>query len=301
MKETISEIESQIREIKDNQLLFEEKNFESRQEAVDFLSFHIIERIESLLESDNASGKLLPLKKLASEIVQQLEAIDLNLFQRIQEGIRAGVYRGEAFKSMISDYFEDKIAANKEDIPDYDNLDVFINGLLPINELPQEIIAKDPEMVFYQKTPARIIFELARKIDIGQEDVFYDLGSGLGQVCILLNLLSGIKTTGIEFEPSYSQCARTCAADLKLDEVTFINTDARAADYNDGTIFFMYTPFEGKIMEQVLGMLRKVSERRKIKIFTYGPCTPIIAKLDWLIADDADGYSIYRLCGFRSY
>jgi hypothetical protein len=38
---------------------------------------------------------------------------------------------------------------------------------------------------------------------ITQADVFFDLGSGLGQVPILVNLLSGAAAKGMEFEPVY--------------------------------------------------------------------------------------------------
>jgi len=46
--------------------------------------------------------------------------------------------------------------------------------------------------------------------------------------------------------------------------------------------FFMYSPFEGKILDEVLLKLKRESENRKIKVFTYGPCTPEVAKQPWM-------------------
>jgi len=129
---------------------------------------------------------------------------------------------------------------------------------------------------------------------------FFDLGSGLGQVAILVNLLAGITVKGIEFEPAFCDYASDCAADLNLSNVTFINVDARKADYSEGTIFFMYTPFKGEILEDVLELLRKESLRRKIKIITYGPCTAQVAVQSWLDLVGPKNPHLYKLAVFTS-
>jgi len=127
------------------------------------------------------------------------------------------------------------------------------------------------------------------------------LGSGLGQVTILINLLAGITARGIEFEPAFCDYAGDCAANLSLSNVTFINADARKADYSEGTVFFMFTPFRGEILQEVLEMLRKESLRRKIKIITYGPCTPLVAFQNWLNFATPGGNDLYRLGFFSSF
>ncbi len=137
-------------------------------------------------------------------------------------------------------------------------------------------------MVFYQKTPARIILNHINKSEFKSKDVFFDLGSGLGQVVVLVNLLTGIKSIGVEYEPDFCRYARSRAEVLNLPDVEFINEDARYADYSSGTVFFLYTPFEGKILDDVLQKLKKESKNRKIKILTYGSCTPVVANQLWL-------------------
>ena len=72
-----------------------------------------------------------------------------------------------------------------------------------------------------------------------------------------------------------------------LSNVEFIHADARDADYADGTIFYLYTPFQGEMLRQVLGKLEAQAERRHIKVCTYGPCTLQVSKQNWL-------QSIYR-------
>ena len=167
--------------------------------------------------------------------------------------------------------------------------------------MPEQSKELEPEMVFYQKTPVRIIFELAGKCNFASSDVFFDLGSGLGQVPMLVNLLTGIKSIGIEFEPAFCEYSMNCAKELGLSDVHFINTDARKADYSGGNVFFMYTPFEGDMLKEVLEMLLKESLERGIRIITYGPCSSVVATESWLIPEsDTGSINPYELYIFRS-
>ena len=133
-----------------------------------------------------------------------------------------------------------------------------------------------------------------------QNDVFFDLGSGLGQVAILIHLLTGVVAKGIEFEPAFCHYAQHCAAALHLTEVTFTNTDAREAGYSGGTIFFMFTPFGSEIMQSVLKLLREESLQRKIKLITYGPCTAQVASQNWLELTTPLNDDPYQLAVFNS-
>jgi SAM-dependent methyltransferase len=295
------EIQSDLETIEKNSALYQETNFHSRVEAIDYIEFHIIDRIEGLLQTINPPEELIPLKQYAQRVKRQLEDIDDTLFQRLRADIRRGGCTGTALKGLIDEYVGcDPSSSRQQDEIGYDSLDMFINGLLLIQAVPTETKAKEPEMVSYQQTPARIIFELVEKAHLTGEDVFFDLGSGLGQVPILVNLLSGATAKGIEFEPAYCDYARACAADLNLPGVEFINADARTADYAEGTVFFMYTPFEGSILQEVLEKLRGESRRRRIRLFTYGPCTPHVSRQRWLKWVDQNGAQIYKLGVFRS-
>ncbi|HET7002942.1 MAG TPA: hypothetical protein VFI33_16565, partial [Puia sp.] len=164
----------------------------------------------------------------------------------------------------------------------YDHLDLFLNGLFGDQDLPVETKEKEQGMVYYQKTPARFIIELIKKTAFQPGDVFYDLGSGMGQAVILVNLLSSVVSRGVEYEPAYCNYAKNCAAGLNLNRVEFINADARYADYSSGTVFFMYTPFDGEILKDVLQNLQVESKKRKIRLFTYGSCTGEVAGRHWL-------------------
>ena len=301
-KTTILEIQSHITAIAENPSLYEEKSFDKRVEAIDFIGFHIIDQIDALLQITPQTDKSILLKHRAEKVKAELEEIDNNLFQKLRANIRAGEYTGKEFKNLVNEYVHFNLDdCEHQDGPGYDNLDIFINSLFPFQVMPEQVKDLEPEMVYYQKTPARTVFELVEKVHFKKEDVFFDLGAGLGQAAILVNLLAEIKVKGVEFEPVFCDYARDCAAALNLSNVTFINADARKAGYSDGTIFFMYTPFKGEMLQEVLAVLRKESLLRKIKIVTYGPCTTEVALQTWLDFALPENNNVYKLCVFSSF
>jgi tRNA/tmRNA/rRNA uracil-C5-methylase (TrmA/RlmC/RlmD family) len=300
-KTAVAEIQSAIEAMEKNTLLHEEKNFDERMEAIGFIEFQIIDQLEELLRKTAQPNKLLLLKHRAERVKSELEEIDANLFKKLRASIRAGGYTGKAFKNLVHEYVDFNLGDNEhQEEPGYDNLDIFINGLFPFQAMPQQTKDLEPEMVYYQKTPARIVFELVEKSSFRKEDVFFDLGSGLGQVAMLVNLLAGITVKGVEFEPAFCDYAGNCAAELNLPNVTFVNVDARKADYSAGTIYFMYTPFRGEMLQEVLAVLRKESLLRKIKIITYGPCTAQLVLQSWLKSTTPQDDHIYKMGIFTS-
>lgn len=298
---SISEMHSGIQAIEDNLTLYKETNFGERADAIDFIEFHLIDRIDGLLQNGEPAEKLEILKQYAGKIKCDLEKIDTNLFIKLRKKIRTGIYTGSSFKEMTHKY----LGTQREDINQpavigYDTLDIFINGLLSDQSIPEPTVDRQPDMVFYQKTPARIILELIELADFREDDVFFDIGSGLGQVAILIKLISWVKTIGIEYEPAYCDYAKACAVQLNLSDIEFINIDARQTDYSQGNIFFMYTPFEGSMLQDMLEILKKESLKRAIRVFTYGPCSSRVAGQGWLNCVNGNPGTPYSLCDFWS-
>jgi len=297
----LSEIRSDIFTVEKNPAILRETNFDERTNAIDFLDFYVIDRIEGLLREIGLDEKPGMLKQRALKLKRKLEKIDARLFKQLHEKIKSGICRQASFREMVhahmGTYFTDN---SRRDMIGYDNLDVFINRLLSDKGMPEPILKRKPEMVFYQKTPARIIFALAELAELRQHDVFFDIGSGLGQAAILVNLLSGVAVKGIEYEPAYCSYSIECATPLNLTNVEFINADAPYEDYSGGTVFFMYTPFEGSMLLDMLEILRKESQKRTIRLLTYGPCSPCVAQQNWLRCLNGDGHDPYSLYHLRS-
>lgn len=290
-----SEIQADIASIENDASIYDEKNFVQRTSTIDFIDFHILDRIESLQNAEE-TAQLKLLAHRAKKVKQALEDLDIKLFKRLRDEIRAKI----PFADIIRQYIDPHTINNQLNEPGYDSLDNFTNNLFCFAPLPEATVTREDDMVFYQQTPARIIFQLAEMAQLQPDDVFFDIGSGLGQVGMLINLLTGAKTVGIEYEPAYCDYAKECAAQLNLTHAEFINADARKADYYNGTIFFMYTPFEGTLLKQMLDLLQQHAKSKSTRIFTYGPCSTVIAQEPWLKCINGDGNNVYKLYQFRN-
>jgi SAM-dependent methyltransferase len=267
----------------------------------------VIGQIEDLLRAGGETDKLTRLKSRAENLRSGLEAIDSAVFHRLRAVIRAGgdaggsAGSGKGFKNLIGEYVDFSSGGDDGSAEaGYDNLDILINGVTSFLPMPEQTRDLEPEMVYYQKTPARIVFELVEKAHFLKGDVFFDVGSGLGQVAMLVNLLTGVRAIGVEFEPAFCRYARECAAQLNLSGVRFDNVDAREADFSEGTVFFLYTPFRGEILRNVLEVLKKESLERKIRLITYGPCTAQVALESWLEGERPGNPCTYKLGFFSS-
>jgi hypothetical protein len=295
------DIFSIIETIRGNAKLYQEKSFIIRAQTMDDLEFKIIDRIDALNEDRDILDKMTDLKKIAQKTKHNLEEVDLNMFLRLRMKISQGEYRGERLLQLIAEYLDDNLKGfPHQDATGYDDLDTFLNGLLTYEPIPSETKGREPEMVYYQKTPARIMLELIKRAEFKPQDVFIDLGSGLGQAAMLVNLITAVPSIGVEFEPLFCAYARARAAELHLQDVEFISGDARFADYSRGTVFYMYTPFEGKMLQETLQNLMGEAKKSKIRIFTYGPCSPIVAQQNWLMRVNERHHESGGLVEFQS-
>jgi Histone methylation protein DOT1 len=166
----------------------------------------------------------------------------------------------------------------------FDSQDEFVSGIFQFREPGEPKLQPSPEMVPYQPTPVRHILHLMEAGALSGEDVFVDLGSGLGHVPLLVSMLAGVQSIGIEVNPAYVICAQECAQSLQLRRARFLTGDARTAELSSGTVFYLYSPFTGSILTDVLNRLHAESTRRSIKIFSLGPCTLRIKAETWLKA-----------------
>jgi hypothetical protein len=159
-----------------------------------------------------------------------------------------------------------------------------VSGVLQLREPDERNLQQAPEMVPYQPTPVRHILHLIAATGLAEDDVFVDLGSGLGHVPLLVSMVTGAQSLGIEVQAAYVASAQECAQSLHLSRVRFTPQDAREADLSSGTVFYLYSPFNGSILTDVLSSLQMESTRRSIKICSLGPCTRTVANETWLKA-----------------
>ena len=274
MKDALQRLVEQF----DNGLLLEPTQLRRRLEALDLLDANFRDTPQPASGAESNAGELY---RRARAIHTRLEAVNCELYEAIRGEIRRG-----AIPDTLLHWAHSSLEIEDEVGPvsgmGYDLLDDLISGVFQFEEPNAEPVQRKSEMVFYQPTPARHIFSLIAQTALAASDVFIDIGSGLGHVPLLVSICTPARSVGIELETLYLERARQCAQRLNLNKVTFIQEDARGADFSMGTVFYLYTPFTGSILSCVLNQLRHEAATRQIRICSYGPCTSVIAEESWL-------------------
>jgi hypothetical protein len=286
----MSAFESLIEELERDHSLDEPGRLRRRIEVLDQLESWLV-HCESgrLLETD--------IYQRVKTICGKLEAVNTELYKSIRREIERGAGQSILFQHL-AEFGSDRLLDGLESREGYDFLDELIGGVLQLPEPGAEALHLEAEMVPYQPTPARHIFDLIRRTGLTERDVLVDLGSGLGHVPLLTAICTPARSIGIELEVAYVHCARRSAQALNLNRVTFIQQDVRAADLSEGTVFYLYTPFTGTILRVVLDSLRREAASREIWIYTFGPCATAVAEERWLEAGGV--VETRRITVFRS-
>ena len=146
--------------------------------------------------------------------------------------------------------------------------DPWFDSLCGFHAIPEDDPALPHGSVPYLPCPVATVLAAIAHANVTSEDVFVDIGSGIGRVALLVNLVTGAQCIGLELQPKLVAAARERANQLNLRGVSFVLADAVAALRRDGTgtVFFLYCPFSGTHLEQLLEVLEHVARRRSIRI-----------------------------------
>lgn len=237
----------------------------------------MLEQLESwLVHHGDAAG--LMLKSRIEALMRELEAINRQLYQSVRHDIQ----QGRGAPSLLQWAAAMPRAGSNES---YDPLDTLVSGVLDLIE-PGEVPEPEVEMVFYQPTPARHIFDFISRASITADDTVVDLGAGLGHVTLLTAICTPARCIGIEWQRAYVASAQQCAWALNVHNARFLAQDVRQACLSEGTLFYLYTPFTGSMLRTVLDMLAREAKQRAIRLCSVGPCTEVIAREPWLSTED---------------
>ena len=146
--------------------------------------------------------------------------------------------------------------------------DVWIDELFAIEEPPADVPLPRGAVPYLPSGVAEILATVL-EVPIRKDDEFVDLGSGLGRAVILAHLLSGARATGVEIQEPLVRSARARCADLGLDGVSFLHADAADAKL-DGSVFFLYAPFNGEMLGRALARIEEVARRRPVVVCAVG-------------------------------
>ncbi len=161
---------------------------------------------------------------------------------------------------------------------------------------------KYEDSVEYVPSGYTAITAMLRHVRLTEDDVFVDFGCGKGRVICAIATQRLRKVIGIEVDKTLADIARANLTNLIKVSVTrtpaeVLHSDATAFDPRDGTIFFMFNPFERKTLEDVLNNIKTslISHPRDIRILYNNPKHGVVLDMqDWLVAEgEIDNSLVY--------
>jgi len=291
----VANIQAELQALIDDDSLLEVPKLHARNEAIEYIKY-----AGEVLSIPVFAGKLEPVYQQALSLQRKLTEINQSLFEQVRENISNGQYTPESLRSTLNQFINHTPGEKPLSDYEYDGLDLLLEAVFFPISAPGESRKRIPGMIRYEATPARVVLEMIDNLRFMPDDIFFDIGSGLGFVVMLVNLLTNIRCVGIEYDPAYCEYARNSAQSLNLKKISFIHGDARHTDLNDGTIFYMFTPFVNQIFSSVLERLRYTAIRKRIYICSYGTITFNLANLPWLQIRDPAMEHDFRLAIFTS-
>jgi hypothetical protein len=129
------------------------------------------------------------------------------------------------------------------------------------------------------------IFAGLRAADAAPDDVFADLGSGLGRA-VFAAAKKGVKNAiGVEYERVLHAAAEGNRAVCRLDRsrIAFHNADARDYDLSGVTLLFLFHPFGAPILHKVIDNLRDTQRPKPLRVVYHNPvCEDVLRACGWL-------------------
>ena len=291
----LSKLERDLAALERDSSLHSSDNLTGRFEALKTLDF--LEEAYKIQGGDPHSG--VGLRRVRA-LQGSLGALNQALFGKLRTGIRTGTFTsGQLWRLLESNcrYRRGDTACMHWGA---EAADALAAGLFRSDCVPQPWDGSDVEMIHYESTPVSAVLELVDRVPLTRGDRFVDIGSGLGQVVLLVHLLTGVEAVGLEVVPAYVEQARDEADRLGVDGVSFSVGDARDADLCGGTVYFLFSPFKGEMLQTVLNRLGHEARMRQLTVSSFGPCTEQIAGEPWLTLHEAGMNHEFRLAVFNS-
>lgn len=153
-----------------------------------------------------------------------------------------------------------------------DQRDAWFDRLLGLDEVPEDGPHLPRGCVPYLPCSVNVLFCAIEQAGVGPEDVFVDVGSGIGRAALFTRLASGASAVGIEVQPELAEAQRELCARLAVTRCSVIIGDAPlvCGAVAQGTVFFLYCPFSGSRLEAVLDQLRAVAHRHPLRLCCVG-------------------------------
>lgn len=134
----------------------------------------------------------------------------------------------------------------------------------------------------YRYGSSSFLSNLFDHLEMTNETVFYDLGSGYGNI-ILFGAIKYPNTSfkGIEILKERHEVCSTLIEDEKLKNAVAICGDILKTDISDGTIFYIYNPLFDFQYAELLDKLYQISLNKSIVVIAESRCI-YFDQAEWL-------------------
>lgn len=119
----------------------------------------------------------------------------------------------------------------------------------------------------YEPAEWRVLRRILRRREVDRDDVFLDMGSGMGRVVLQATDYRPKRVIGVELSDDLSRIAQANLERnrdrLKMRDVELVTADALTYEIpDDVTIVFFNNPFTGAVFAEVMGKLTASLDRR---------------------------------------
>lgn len=141
----------------------------------------------------------------------------------------------------------------------------------------------------YTPSPYRDIFDVLAMARLCNEDVFTDLGCGLGRAVFAASFSGARRAEGVELVPFLAQRAEQNRRSRRLAEkdIAFFERNALDHDLSATTLLYTFHSFGPRIMAEVLDKARhdrrRANMRKRLRIAYMNPvCEEVLRDSGWL-------------------
>ncbi len=171
--------------------------------------------------------------------------------------------------------------------------------VLGIYEDP-ELARRHPHESFADlPTPFDVTRGLFEALDLGPDDVLFDLGCGTGRVVLYGAVVSPARFVGIEIVEERVEVARDAVRASGIERVTFVAASALDHELSTPSVLYLSRPFADEIEAKVVAKIQDEARRRALTVVTHrmrpGRFDPAV-----LEPISTGTLTIYRSRAFRS-
>jgi len=139
---------------------------------------------------------------------------------------------------------------------------------------------------YYMPTSYADLLKVLRVANLSSDDVFVDLGSGMGRAVFMASYLGARKSVGLELVRSLYETAEANRRRGDWPTVEFHCGDARQTIFPDVTLLWMFNPFGPAIMEEMLANLKE-KRTGQLRIIYLNPFhDDVLERAGWLAKVD---------------